>query len=319
MAKKELFYGNENANNRQHVLWVANQFIDETSQKLNEADFLQKFEDFYKERKEAAVQLAKSTANGDESLEKGTLTVLEETLKKNPQLVEVDDSYIKAYHNANQEANELKNKLDKAEKDIKQKENDIEALKKQLEASKKETSDAQTSLNQSNAEVAAWQKQKSDADQTIGQLKQQINELTNKESEAHKEIIRLNEDIKKALETNHEIELKNKDLENNLSLAKLNHQHDNEKNEAEISTLVAQIKDLEDQLTTQKEAFEKQLAQQQDEAKKQLNEKEQTCLALLDQEKQAAYNRGKVDQQAETQNLVQQLQAVLRLPSNRPS
>lgn len=91
----------------------------------------------------------------------------------------------------------------------------------------------------------------------------------------------------------------------------MNHQHDNEKNEAEIRTLVAQIKDLKDQLTTQKEAFEKQLAQQQGEAKKQLDEKEQTCLALLDQEKQTAYNRGKIDQLAANQNLVQQLQAMI--------
>lgn len=184
-------------------------------------------------------------------------------------------------------------------------------MKKSLEASKTETGDKQKALDQSKAEVAAWQKQKSDADQTIGQLKQQINELTNKESEAHKEIIRLNEDIKKARETNYEIELQNKDIENNLNLEKLSHQNDNEKNAAEMERLDAQIKALEKQLATQKEAFEKQLAHQQDEAKKQLDEKEQTYLALLDQEKQAAYNRGKIDQLAANQNLVQQLQAML--------
>lgn len=318
IAKKELFCGNENANKRKQVTDVANKFIAETDKKLNEEDFLKKFEDFWKGRKETATQLAKSTANGDESLEKGTLTVLEETLKKDPQLVEVDDSYIKAYHNANQEANELKNKLDNAEQDVKQKDTEIEALKKQLddlkkslEASKTETSDKQKALDQTKAEVAAWQKQKSDADQLIGQQKQQIGDLTSQAADSCKEVDRLNQELKEALETNHEIELKNKDLENNLSLAKLNHQHDNEKNEAEISTLVAQIKDLKDQLTTQKEDFEKQLAQQQDEAKKQLVEKEQTYLVLLAQEKEAAYNRGKVDQQAETQNLVQQLQAMI--------
>lgn len=317
MAKKELFYGDENANKRQQVTDVANKFIDETGQKLNEEDFLQKFEAFFKERNEAAEKTAKSTANGDVALEKCTLTVLKETLKKNPQLVEVNDSYIKAYHNANQEANELQAKLENAEQDVKQKDTEIEALKKQLEeskesleASKKETSDAQNALNQSKAEAANWQQKMSVADQELGQQKQQINELTNKESEAHKEIIRLNEEIKKALETNHEIELKNKDLENNLNLEKLNHQHDNEKNAAEMERLDAQIKALEKQLATQKEAFEKQLAHQQDEAKKQLDEKEQTYLALLNQEKEAAYNRGKIDQQAETQNLVQQLQAV---------
>lgn len=82
MTKKELFCGNENANKRQQVTDVANKFIDETGQKLNEEDFLQKFEAFFKERNEAAEKTAKSTANGDVALEKCTLTVLKETLKE---------------------------------------------------------------------------------------------------------------------------------------------------------------------------------------------------------------------------------------------
>lgn len=303
----EFFYEEKDTQNKAEFIKIMNSFIEESDQLLKECDALQRFNSYYNERITKIKEIAETQAKGDETLKEKMIKALKTTLDSDPHPINVYGSYRKLYDYevaSVRTSNEtLQKKVEGLEQDVKQKDTEIEALKKQLEeskesleASRKETSDAQNALNQSKAEAANWQQKMSVADQELGQQKQQINELTNKESEAHKEIIRLNEEIKKALETNHANELKNKDLEHQITLGQTKMAHELQLHQQEVKNYQTKIAELEAKLKQQENDFSSLLLKAQEEKK--TAEKD-------------AYNRGKVDQLAANQNLVQQLQAMI--------